>query len=275
LENLVRAAQGAEEEYAWEAALSNYSRALDVAEKLPDSGGERFELLAARDNVLERMGRWKERIATIREMFELARQLADSARMAEAHMRRLETLAALPDSHGAAESGKAAVVLFREIGDKAGEARAHRELGYVAWINRDYEGAVEANLRALELHRETGDRAGEAGDTGNLAQVYRSMGNEEEALRWTEEAGRIYAALGDEDDEIMRIDTLAAIHRHGAQTTATIPLSLESLRIIAGFGVEDFFVTQPNSRGTLYLDIGAPEEALEHFRAAAYFDRKE
>ena len=274
LEKLVEAAQSAEEEYAWETALTSYTRALGAVEKLPDSRGERFELLAARDNVLERMGRWEERTVTIREMLDLARRLGDRAGIAEAHMRRMGALAALPDPNGAAESGRAAVILFRELGDKAGEARAHREMGYLSWINRDYDGALKANLRARELHRETSDRLGEAGDAGNLAQVYRSMGREEEALRWTEEAARIYADLGDQASEIMRIDTMVAIHRHGAATTATIPLSLDSLRVIAGFGVEDFFVTQPNSRGILYLDIGAPEKALEHFRAAAYFDRK-
>jgi tetratricopeptide (TPR) repeat protein len=186
----------------------------------------------------------------------------------------MRALAALPDPTGAAQSGRAAVILFRELGDKAGEARAQREMGYVSWMNRDYTSALEANFRARELHRETGDRLGEAGDAGNLAQVYRSIGDEEEALRWIKEADRIYTGLGEEIDEILRIDTLAAIHRYGAGTTSTIPLSLKSLRIITDFGVEGFFVTQPNSRGTLYLDIGASEEALEHFRAAAYFDRK-
>jgi DNA-binding SARP family transcriptional activator len=274
LEKLVEAGQSAEEEYAWETALRSYTRALDVAEKLSDSRGERFELLAARDGVLERMGRREDRTATVKEMFDLARRLGDRARIAEAHMRRMGVLAAIPDPNGATESGRAAVVLFRELEDTAGESRAHREMGYVSWMKRDYDGALEANLRARELHRETGDRLGEAGDAGNLAQVYRSMGNEEEALRWTQEADRIYAGLGDETDEILRIDTMAAIHRHGAETTATIPLSLESLRVLTDFGIKDFFITQPNSRGTLYLGIGAPEEALEHFRAAAYFDRK-
>ncbi|MDQ4042476.1 MAG: AAA family ATPase [Actinomycetota bacterium] len=275
LENLVRAAWEAEKEYAWEMALRNYGRALDVVDELPSSEGERFELLAARDSVLERMGRQDERTATIREMFDLARRLEDRAWMAEAHVRRVRALAALPDPNEAAESGRAAVVLFRKLGNKAGEARAHRETGYVSWVNRDYDSALQANLRARELHRKTGDRQGEAGDAGNLAQVYRSMGNEEEALRWMEEADRIYAGLGDEANEMLRIDTMAAaIHRHGAEATSTIPLSLESLRVVANFGVKDFFITQSNSRGTLYLDIGGPEEALEHFRSAAYFDRK-
>ncbi len=274
LRNLVRAAREAEEEYAWETALRGYARALDVVDKLPGSGGERFELLAAQDSVLDRMGHREERTATIKEMLDLAWRLGDRGRMAEAHMRRMGALAPLPDPDGAAESGRAAAILFRELDYKVGEARAHREMGYVSWMNRDYDGALEATLRARELHREVGDRLGEAGDAANLAQVYRSIGSEEEALRWTEEAGRIYARVGDEPSEILRIDTMAAIHRHGAETTATIPLSLESLRVLTDFGIEGLFVTQPNSRGTLYLGIGAPEEALEHFRVAAYLNRK-
>lgn len=274
LENLAQAARSAEEEYAWENALRSYARALDVVEKLPGSGEKRFELLAARDGVLERMGRREERAAAVREMFDLARRLGNRSRIAEAHMRRMRALAALSDPTGAVQSGRAAVVLFRELGDKAGEARAHREMGYVSWMNRDYASALEANFRARGLHREVGDRLGEAGDAGNLAQVYRSVGDEEEALRWVEEATRIYAVLGDETGEILRIDTMASIHRHGTEITATIPLSLKSLRVLTDFGVEGFFFSQPNSRGTLYLDTKAPEEALEHFRAAAYFDRK-
>ena len=275
LENLVQAAQSAVEEYAWETALRSYARALDVVEKLPGSGDEkRFELLVARDGVLERMGRREERAAALQEMFDLARHLGDCYRIAEAHMRRMRALATLPNLTGAAQSGRAAITLFRELEDKSGEARAHREMGYVSWMNRDHASALEANFRAWELHRETGDRLGEAGDAGNVAQVYRSMGDQEEALRWIEEATQVYAGLGDETDEILRIDTMAYLHRHGAEITGMIPLSLKSLQVLTDFGVEDFFFSQQHSRGTLYLDIGAPEEAVEQFRTAAYFDRK-
>lgn len=180
---------------------------------------------------------------------------------------------ALSDLAGALEAGRAAVTIFRELGHREGEARAHREVSYVRWVAQDYPASLEANFRALGIHRRLGDRRGEAGDAGNIAQVYRSMGDHERALSWVEEAGRIYDGLG-RFGEAARMDTMAAIHHYRGDLATTLPLSLNSLRFLTEFGVRKLFVTQHGARGTLYLDLGAPEEALEHFRAAAYFDRE-
>jgi predicted ATPase len=54
LENLARAAQKAEKSCVWDSALEGYARALEVAKRLPDSKQTRFELLAARESLLER-----------------------------------------------------------------------------------------------------------------------------------------------------------------------------------------------------------------------------
>ncbi|MDX6379777.1 MAG: hypothetical protein QOI57_801, partial [Rubrobacteraceae bacterium] len=274
LENLVKAARKVEESYAWDAALKSYARALEVVGKLPDPEETRFELLGARESLLERIGLREERATTVQEMFELANRMGDRARIAEVHVRRIGVLTALSDPTGALEAGQAAVTIFRELGHKADEARAHREMSYVCWVNQDYAGSLEANFRALQIHRELGDRPGEAGDAGNIAQVYRSMGDYEQALRWVEEASRIYDELGDKASEVVRMDTVATLHRYGGGLATTLPLSLKSLRFLTEFGSKNFFVTQHSTCGTLYLDLGAPEEALEYFRASSYFDRE-
>jgi hypothetical protein len=70
------------------------------------------------------------------------------------------------------------------------------------------------------------------------------------------------------------MDTVATLHRYGGGLATTLPLSLKSLRFLTEFGSKNFFVTQHSTCGTLYLDLGAPEEALEYFRASSYFDRE-
>ncbi len=274
LENLVLAARKARESYAWETALKDYARALEVVGRLPDAEEERFDLLAARENLLEHVDRREERAATVREMSELADRLGDRAKMAEVHIRRMGVHAAISDHTGAEAAGWAAADAFRALGDKAGEARAHREMGYVRWTAGDAVASLEANFRALRLNREIGDRRREAGDVGNIAEVYRGVGDHDRALLWAEEAVRIYRELGNELGEAMRLATVAAIHRERGDPEAALRLVLRTLRLYAGLGAKNLLVAQHSACGTLYLGLEAPHKALEHFRTAARLGRE-
>ncbi|MGH3106435.1 MAG: ATP-binding protein [Rubrobacteraceae bacterium] len=269
LESLVRAAREAEEKYYWDAALEDYSRALDVMEKLPGAGDKQFELLAARERLLEHIDRREERARIVGEMFELANRMGDRTRIAQVCVRRIGVLAALSNPGAAEQAGREAAEIFQELGDAAGEALAHREVGYVLWTNGDHAGALKANFRALRIHRNLGDRRGEVGDVGNIAEVYRGMGNYRQALRWTQESVRIYQELGDGIGEAMRLATAASIHREMGELKAALSLVLRSLRICTNLGVKNLLVAQHSACGTLYLGLGAPLRALEHFQAAA------
>jgi DNA-binding SARP family transcriptional activator len=273
LENLIHAGRRAEESYAWEIALESYARALEIVGKLPNSDQRRFELLAARESLLERMDRWVERAATVQEMLELANRLGDRAQLAEVHIRRIGVLAALADPAGGAAAGQAALTIFRELGDKAGEARAYREMAYVCWMHQDYAGSLKANFRALRIHRETDNRRGEAGDLGNIAQVYRSMGDHDQAVRWAEEAARACRKAGDRVGEQFG-SFLASIHRERGDPKAALPLVLEGLQFDLELGDKHLASLSNAACGALYLDLQAPDKALEHFRAAASLNRE-
>lgn len=274
LENLTRAARKAEESHAWNTASENYARALEIVEKLPDSEEERFGLLSARERLLEHMDRREERVATVQEMFDLAHRLGDHSRIAEVHVRRIGALMVLSDPEGAAEAGREALTIFQKLSDRAGEARAHRELGYVRWMHQDYAGALEANLQALWIHRELGYRRGEAGDAGNIAHVYRSMSDHDSALRWNEEAILIDRELGDKLGEAFRLNSVASIHQARGDLKAALSLHLKSLPLLADLGIKNLEANQRINCGRLYLSLGAPEDALEHFRYAARLGRE-
>lgn len=273
LENLVRAARKAEGGHAWETALKDYGRALEVAEKLSGSEETKFDLLSARESLLEHLDRREERAAAVQALFELANSLGDRARIAEVHIRRIGTLM-VTDPEGAAESGRTAVDIFRELDNIAGEARAHRELGYARWMSRDYAGALEANLRALWIHRNLGYRGAEAGDASNMAQVYRGMGDYDSALRWAEEAVQIDHEVGDALGESFKMNTVANIHRERGDLGAALSLHLKSLSVLTDLGIKNLRATQHLNCGRVYLSLAAPEEALEHFRSAARLGRE-
>jgi len=273
LENLVSAAQRAEKSYAWETALASYDRALEITDQLPRSDEQHFRLLEARERLLEHLDRSEERAVTVQEMLEVASRLGDRTRIAEVHIRRIGVLAALTDSAAATDAGREAASIFCELGDEAGEARVYREMAYVCWANRDYASALEANFRALRIHREIGNRRGEAGDVGNIAEVYRGMGDDEQPLRWADEAVRIYRELGDKLSEAMRLATVA-IHRERGEPETALRLVLKTLLLYSELGVKNLLVAQHSACGTLYLGLGAPEKALEHFRTAARLGRE-
>ena len=59
------------------------------------AGEKRFELLAARERLLEHMDRREERARIVGEMFELANRMGDRTRIAQVCVRRIGVLAAL------------------------------------------------------------------------------------------------------------------------------------------------------------------------------------
>ena len=274
LQSLMQAARKAGESYAWESALADYARALEVVERIPGSEETKFGLQAAREHLLEHLDRKEERAQAVEEMFELAKRLGEKPRLAEVHIRRIGVLMAAPDPEGAARAGAEAVELFRELGDSAGEARAHRELGYARWMFRDYAGALESNFGALWIHRALGYRQAEAGDAGNIAEVYRSMKNHEQALRWAREAVSVEQEVGNELGEAFKLSTLANIHHLRGDLQSALSLHLESLRSCKRLGVKNLSANQHMNCGSLHLSLDSPEEAMGHFSAAASLSRQ-
>lgn len=274
LENLELAARRAEESHTWQSALNHYARGLEAAKKLPGSEEKRFELLAARERLLEHMDRRDERTQTVRDMFELARSLGEQARIAEVHIRRIGALGAVPDLGGSEDAARDALTIFRELEDRAGEARVHWEIGYIRWTNKDYSGALRSNFRALHIYRELGDRQSEVGAAGNIAQVYRGIGDHEQALRWANEAARIHRDLGDKIGAGMRLTTMAAIYRERGDLGTALSLNNQTIRYNDEAGAKNLNVAQHNTCGSLCLHLGRSWEALKHFKVAVHLSRE-
>ncbi len=72
----------------------------------------------------------------------------------------------------------------------------------------------------------------------------------------------------------MSLATVAQIHCQRGDLETALRLVLETLRLYAGLGTKNLLVAQHSACGTLYLTLGNPHEALEHFRKAARFSRE-
>ncbi|MCA1838591.1 MAG: tetratricopeptide repeat protein, partial [Actinobacteria bacterium] len=146
------------------------------------------------------------------------------------------------------------------------------EISYVRWVHRDYPGSLEANFQALCIHREIGDRRGEASDIANVVQVYRTSGDYEQALNWAERGVEVGVDLEDEDrmlGEGMCRDILAFIYRERGDFETELSLRLEQLKMLTEIGNRTWISAAHNDLAIVYLAIGIPEKALEHYGVSA------
>ncbi len=100
------------------------------------------------------------------------------------------------------------------------------------------------------------------------------MGDYNQALRWARKAVRIYRELGEKLGEAMRLATVATIDRERGDLKAALRLVLETLRLYTELGAKNLLVAQHSACGTLYLGLGDPHKALEHFQSAARYSRE-
>ena len=252
-EQLQRAAQGAERDFAWDVALQGYNRALDLSDRLPGADRKRFALLQARERLLENMDRRPERAAAVEQLTALAERLGDTSLMAEAQLKRMAVLLRGGHVAEAEEAQERALKLFTELGDTAGQARVYRELAYTAWTNSDYEAMLEANLGALRLYQTLGNRRAEASAAWNIAQAYRHLEQQSEALRWAETAAAIYKTLNDPLGEYTRLDTLAWAHAQRGEATASAAFLEQALPICEKLGDKHLSMQKTHDAGSVLV----------------------
>jgi tetratricopeptide (TPR) repeat protein len=180
---LTQAAQAAADLFAYQHAAHLLSRALALhGMHRADQPAGRFDLLLAREAVLNRQGRRSEQVEDVAALLELAEALGDASRLALACVRQAGLLTYTRQYADARRAGEQALVLYREAGDPAGEAQALRELGFLHWSAGDYGSALAYGQAALQLHRRMTDVEGEATALHNLAEITRSLGSPRQAL---------------------------------------------------------------------------------------------
>jgi len=260
---LVQAARQAEELFAFAHAVELYSRALTFKRlDLADEPACYFDLLLAREAVLDRQGRRAEQADDVAALVSLAERLGDAGRQASAYLRQVGFFAATGRHEEARQAGERALDLYRRRGDKAGEARALREVGFLHWSGGDYGTALTTNREALQLHRQLGDISGEATALHNLAEIYRGLGSPRQALGQYEQALNLHWAQQDRRRQGLTLYGMAHALRQIEQSDQALARYRQALDLFQAAGDRLMTSRVYHTLASLEWENGALDEAL-------------
>ncbi len=240
--------------------------ALGEALRLWEEAGDRV----GQARVLNRMGEVQEdddeevaRVSYQRSLA-LATEAGDLREQATA-LNNLGSLEA--GAEKAIEHHRRALALWRQVEEPAGQARALYGLG-----NRfAQQGNLDAALRNLQdslpLRRQAGEACGEMRTLLQLFSVHLFRGERDLAQASLEQAELRAPSC---DEPAVRISSLMMtiqMRRFQSRTEEALVLTREALNLCrtSGDRREADFV---HSMGSLYLDLGEPKKALEHYQEA-------
>jgi len=266
---LTRAAQQAEELFACHHAADLCSRALTLHRVyIPDDLAGRFDLLLAREAVLDRQGRRAEQADDVAALVELAEALGDTRRLAVACVRQAGFFTYTRQYAEARRAGERALTLYRGANDRAGEAQALRELGFLHWSAEDYGTALTYGRDALELHRRLGDADGEATALHNLAEIYRALGSPHQALTQYERALTLHWARQDRQRQGLTLYGMAHTLRQLGDLDQALTRYQQALDHCQAAGDRLMTSRVHHALAGLQWEVGALDQALDHMHQA-------
>ncbi|MSP12868.1 MAG: tetratricopeptide repeat protein [Chloroflexi bacterium] len=229
----------AKQQYANEEALVAFTQALELLQ--PGDASIHFDILSMRHGLLAHIGRVNEAEADLRRMLDLARQMHDDQRLADALnglanlcmglgqldevgiylAEAIEIKRRLNDDIGVADGltnlasfyllkldsaragilNEEALLLRGAAGDRAGETRNLFYRGLIAYLQGQPYQARDSHQRALELTRQIGDRRQEVSNLVDLGRDNLCLGNYAAAREYLDLALALSREIGDRANE--------------------------------------------------------------------------
>ena len=272
---LVQAAQQAGSLFAYAHAVGLYSRALTFQSTyLNDELTSRFDLLLAREAVLDRQGRRGEQADDVAALIELAQVSGNTGWLAVAYIRQAGFFTYTKQYDQARRAGEQALALYRDANDKSGEAQAVRELGFLHWSAGDYGSALTYGREALRLHRQLGDIDGEATALHNLAEIYRGLGSPRQALIQYEQALNLYWAQQDRRRQGLSFYGMGHAWRQLGHLDQALARYQQALGHCQAAGDRLMTSRVHHTLASLHWDSGVLDQALDHMEQALSISRE-
>ena len=272
---LVRAAQQAEKLFAYAHSTELYSRALALHEIcLTDDPKGRFDLLLAREALLDRQGRRAEQAKDIEDLLTLAEALGDTDLLAVVFKRQVGFFTYIGQYKEAHQIGERALALYRTAGDRAGEAQTLRELGFLHWSAGDYGTALAYGRQALQLHRLLGDTGAEATALHNLAEIYRELGSPRQALELYEQALDLHWARMDRRGQGLTLYSMAHALRELGDLQGALTDYQRALALCQASDDQLMLSRVHHTLASLQWEMGMPDQALAHLQQALSISRE-
>ena len=168
--------------YANQEAAELYSRALAL---LDDKDyANRWDLLAEREKVLDRLGERDRQATQLTLMQTLAELIADDTRLATTHNRRAAYFDKISEYQAAAEAAEVGLRVARRSGNRRLEAQSLNRLARAAWRRFDYPAVQKWANEALDALKMVGDPATKTTSLLHLGRASYRLGQYDMALEY-------------------------------------------------------------------------------------------
>lgn len=258
------AADRALEVHAYATAARHLSAAA-MSGQTPMAVGERFELLAQLETVLDVLGRRDDQAVVLHRMAALAG--SDVTRTVESSLRRAIHLGHVDRFADAIETAQQAVDRAASHDDAVLQGRALTALGQVlGWAGQN-EPAVEILSKAADLLGEDATTAGHA--RFELGTALRVVQRFERSTRELQRALHHAEAHDDQTGVVEALGALADVRAETAQTDEAIALHEQAIALARHIGYRHREGVSLVNLGTVRLARGEPGPALHAYEEAA------
>ena len=201
LKYLKIAAMNASKSYANQEARELYSRALALLDKDDYSG--RWDLLAEREQILNRLGEREQQATDLTLMQTLAELMADDRRLATTHNRRAAYFDKISEYQAAAEAAAVGLRIARRAGNSRLEAQSLNLLALAAWRRFDYREVQKWANQALDALRVAGDPVGRITSLLHLGRASYRLGQYDAALNYIQAAQELATDTDNRDSDAL------------------------------------------------------------------------
>jgi class 3 adenylate cyclase/tetratricopeptide (TPR) repeat protein len=198
--------------YANSEAVTQYSRALEIAQHKPASIDQLSTIYLRRGRAYEMSGQYDQALANYETLQSLAEERDNPAAVLDALIAQT-TIYSIPSDMHNPEKGRAlsqrALEMARQLGDHRAEAKALWNLMLVTnFIQKDFQEAVRYGEQGLDIARRHDLREEVAYILNDISRVYLEVGRQEEARDALEEVHGLWREL---DNLPMLADSLATM----------------------------------------------------------------
>ncbi|RME87340.1 MAG: hypothetical protein D6770_09570, partial [Anaerolineae bacterium] len=262
-----QAGRGARQSFSYPLARKHFSEALALLEHAEDAPVERFDLLAAREEVLDILGEREAQSADLDAMQEMARD--DSSKLCRVALRRARLLAHLSRYRESLAVSRHALDLSRELGDTLLQAEALNAIVTVLARQGKDQECIPLLQEAIGLSRQAGDAIAESRYRRALANSLLGL-REYEAARKELEAALRQATQRNDLLELAEIYNLLGIisMERGDSEQARLAYE-ESIKHSRAIGFRFGEARALSNLGNLYYFLGHLGQMLEYYEKSA------
>jgi class 3 adenylate cyclase/tetratricopeptide (TPR) repeat protein len=207
---LYQAGEGAAKRYANSEAEGYFTRALALT-PVDDLVGS-YDLLLAREKVLDVLGDRKSQLEDLVELKKLAEELRDISKQADVALHLIDYYIETDNHLKVEDLMSHARNLAQSCGDDEKEAKLYLYWGRSLWKEGEPLEAISPLRKALKIARKKQLHQFEADSLRNLGIAYDYLGDPDQGLACDQQALEIYSQIGDRSGQAAALNNLGGFY---------------------------------------------------------------